>query len=288
MQRWLWVRTVTVALTVTAGVFTPFSDAAAPAVLRIAGSSSASVDVTLRAAMALDYTRISLQARGSLAGVYIEPLTGLPEEGLGFVVPLKFRAAGHGLHPLLLGRAEVDGASGVALVSLRPGRHRVHLLADGPVTITIPMVGSRAASLSLHPTRRSAVTASTVDMTPRAPEPELGPVDADQPHAVPERAITVVALRQVWRQGGGSVIATTECLARIAMPGTCYVSPTHPSYEVEEEEETPGGDHYWVNAGYYYPGDLTPGTYLASYSTILTEKADSVVGFVMSLRLKQS
>jgi hypothetical protein len=72
------------------------------------------------------------------------------------------------------------------------------------------------------------------------------------------------------------------------MPGSCYVSPTHPEWQVEEEQQTSGGDHYWVSTGYYYPGDLTPGQYHASYSTVLTDKAESVVAFVMSLRLRQS
>ncbi|HVE74573.1 MAG TPA: hypothetical protein VNA30_05720 [Mycobacteriales bacterium] len=266
------------------GLIAPVADAGAPALLRIAGSSSAYVDVTLRAGMGLDYTRIALQAKGSLAGVYIEPLTGgPPEDGIGFLVPLKFRAKGLELHPLQLGRAEVDAENMGAPISLRAGRHRVHLLADGPVTITIPLVGPRAASLSLRPTRRSAVTASTIDMTPRAPAPEIGPVDADQPHAVPERAITVVALRQVWRNDGGHFIATSACLERPATRGICY--QYGPLYEVEEQEETPGGDHYWVRAGYYYPDDVTPGNYVAAYSTILAEKAESVVAFVMSLRL---
>jgi hypothetical protein len=275
--------------TCATAVLAPMTHAAGPAYLRVVGSSSSYVDVTLRAPMALDYTRIRIQAKGSLAGVYVEPLTGLPEEGLGFVVPLTFRASGLDLHPLLLGRAEndADRLDGPP-ATLQPGRHRVHLLADGPATISLPLVGARTTSLSLRPTRRSAVTASSIDMTPRPPQPDLGPVAADQPHAVPERAITVVAMRHVWRQGGGRVTAATGCLVQAALPGICYVSPTRPQYEVDEEQQTSGGDHYWVSSGYYYPGNLTSGSYHASYSTVLTEKPESVVAFVMSLRLRQS
>jgi hypothetical protein len=77
------------AATCATAVIAPITYASAPTYLRVSGSSSSYVDVTLRAATALDYTRIDLRAKGSFAGVYIEPLTGSPEEGLGFVVPLK-------------------------------------------------------------------------------------------------------------------------------------------------------------------------------------------------------
>jgi hypothetical protein len=97
-------------------------------------------------------------------------------------------------------------------------------------------------------------------MTPRPPNADLGVVAADHPHAVPDGAITVVALRQVWRQGGGRVTAATGCLAKAAMPGICYVSPTQPEWQVEEEQQTSGGDHYWVSSDYYYPVTSRPGS----------------------------
>jgi hypothetical protein len=131
---------------------------AAGTTLTLTGRHSASIDVTFNADITLDLQQMVTTGAGRFAGMYAEAIS----------VPVPQRqAADRHAGAVRFRDVHEPGSPGflfsfVARPSgtLKAGRYRLYLLADGLTQVRVPMTGSR--SLRLSPTR-SAVTAIASD-----------------------------------------------------------------------------------------------------------------------------
>jgi hypothetical protein len=147
------IATATAALTLGAGLVAAAPPATAVGTLVLTGSRTAYVDVTFPSPPQLGAAEYD--TRGRYAGYYIEPLfdTGqsrsLVDGFRGGEVRFTGLSAGGRVPAVRLGRGPGN------MKDEPTGRYRVYLIADGPATVTIPLM---SGSRSYHLKPRKAVS----------------------------------------------------------------------------------------------------------------------------------
>lgn len=163
------------------------SSAAPAATLRLDGTRSASTVLTLNSSTRFDLLDLRVTGKWSYAGLYLEsldvPPTARADQGRRFGAVLLRDVHAPSAAPEVLPLSDPNATK------LNPGRYRAYLLADGRVTITIPISGSR--SLRLQPrTPATAQAAMSSDIL-------TGPLTASGDQNITltgRRSVNVVAL----------------------------------------------------------------------------------------------
>ena len=261
--------------------------------------ANASLDITFPRSVTLDGWKIQTTGGRNYVGFYLQPLTGKPDAGAGAVRFHGYRIPGFTWAPLPVG---VDDGwaftSDSTTRTLPAGRYRLHVLADAPAEVRIPVVGFTAKPLhATRPTRVSHLVKDvTSELVPRVPGGTATPgaARADLPFTVPsERTISFASL-QVLRHGHRST-------AGVGM-GACINTEDHPHCMNEQNDQFDGykrGEHHVDVATqngkyedtfvrYYFPSGKDPagaGDQRAYYLTYSTANIDRVVVTAMSLAL---
>lgn len=183
-----------VALALT-GVPAP-SFAAGAATYVVRAERSGWVDVDFRTAVTLDTGKSRVTGSGWYAGYYVQPLNAAPDGGYGEMWLSDFTYPSFARFPLPLGNGQtvLTYQRAGSMRRLSPGRYRLHVLGDGPVTARLALTGVRGDK-TVTASRRSTLSAVRKDVTPavagqRAP----GAAVAELPVTVTSpRSLTFVA-----------------------------------------------------------------------------------------------
>ena len=267
--------------------------------LVVRASSSAHVDVTFVRTVTIDEWNLRVTGGREYAGFYFQPLSGRPAGGAGTVLFHRFRADGFVWAPLPIGPDDANTFAGrTELRTLPRGRYRLHVLADAPVEVRVPVAGFDT-SRPLKATRPTRVSHLARDITdqfvpPAAAGTPGGAGRADLPFTVPSaRTISFAALQMVshglYHTRNSSMGACIEsadhpqCLNEDAKQFNGYHSP---EYVHQPGELDIRASNVFVR--HYFPSGLDPakpGTQRAYYFAATTLHVDRVVAAALSISL---
>lgn len=282
--------------------------AAALPTLTVKARSTASVDLTFRRNVSVNAVGFSAKGGRSYAGFYLEPLEGRLHVGVGAVYIRAFdatdiaplEAVGIGpfdpMPPLPLGaprRLKDDLPWRDEPRVLPAGRYRLHVFADSPVRISVPMRGFTSGPLQAR--GPSQVSFAEKDITPypkgiAAP----GAITANLEIEIPTRKnITVVAIQSI-RHGTmlAEVWPTFGCIGP-PEEATCLTEPNNDFGTVYRQGQymfdtmTRGAVAQKLDeiARYYIPGQNAPGPAVAHFYATTSNLMDRVVVAAMSIGL---
>jgi hypothetical protein len=173
-------------------VFTGHADAIEDDALVLEGVRTASIDITLASDTTFDLERLAMNGSGRFVGFYAEaldvPVASRSEPGrhLGAVQIRDWRAPGQpGL--TLSFAPERDN-------TLRAGRYRLYLLADGQSTVRIPTMGSLDRHLRPAKPATANVAADSDILTSQFNASNVQPLRLSGTRSVPPQS-----QRGVWR-----------------------------------------------------------------------------------------
>lgn len=241
--------------------------------LTLQGSRTSSVDITLTAETSFDLSRMTTVGRGRFIGFYAEAIdrphndrVGTDHDRVGGVNLRDFHGPGEPPPTVPL----------VQSSTLRPGRFRLYLLADGPSTLRVPVQG--LTSKTFRPTRlERATSAVKTDIL-------VNQVQADNTQPIiltGKRAISAAyILVGNWRVYAGDIGA---CLRKPEGQCGAYTNGADGAYW--SQGVSPLQPTAQVFGFTYQPGTLPPGRYDAWEGALNAGTLDFASGAAFSLTL---
>lgn len=294
-RRLRWAAVVA-AVTVAVG---PAASAAAPTTYTVTAAGSAWVDVTISRPVVLDVSASAITATGPYRGFFVQPLSGRSDSGAGILRDTRFRFSPDRVFVIPLGDPDVVGGwieDGAIRRRLAPGRYRVHVFAEGPVTARVVLRGG-GANRSIRATAPSKVTTSWRDLVPTVAGTSIQPAAAtgEVPLAVRSpNSLTFVAMFMKYRTAGTFADgyynaclgpAETSVRCQVGGPAADGPAPAHIYTDVEKRTTDPPTllDEAILHVGYYPTGTAVAGQRQANFAVAVSAVLEQVTVGAFSL-----
>lgn len=296
LRRRLRWSAVVAAATVAVG---PAASAAAPTTYTVTAAGSAWVDVTISRPVELDVSASVLTATGAYRGFFVQPLGERPDSGVGILRVTRLRFSPERVFVIPLGNPDVVGSwieEGAIRRHLEPGRYRVHVFADGPVTARVVLRGG-GPNRSLRATAPSKVTTAWRDLVPTIAGTTVQPaaVTGEVPLAVRSpNSLTFVAMFMKYRTAGtfaggyynaclGPADVSVRC--QVGGPAADGPGPNRIYTDVEKRITHPPTllDEAILHVGYYLTGTAVAGQRQGNFAVALSAALEQVTVGAFSL-----